>query len=385
MKTRLPGLDTLRTCAILAVMSYHFQSELPPFAQQVARFGWVGVDLFFALSGFLIASQFFRSYLQGTTPSLGRFYRQRAFRILPAYSLVLLLYWFVPVWREAPGMSPRWEFLTFTENLFVDYSKNHAFSHVWSLCVEEHFYLLFPVTAYLILHKPAMWKPVTLVLGLVLAGMGVRGYILLHILRPIGPENEAFGLAYIEKIYYPTYSRLDGLLAGVSLAMLRTFRPLWWSALERRGHALAISGLLLAATAAWSLAERGNSVSGVAAFGTVFGYPLLALGLALLVASAVSVNGFLSLHAVPGARIFATLAFSLYLTHKEVVHLVQRYVPAIVDRPLLALPTYAACCLAVAALLYGCVERPFLLLRDQVSFEKGGLPIDLQARIDPAI
>jgi peptidoglycan/LPS O-acetylase OafA/YrhL len=104
----------------------------------------MGVDLFFVLSGYLIGSQLLKPFRSGEHPRLWDFYRRRLYRILPAYLAVLALYFLVPVWREQDGISPLWQFLTFTENFFVDYAKNEAFSHVWSLCVEEHFYCCCP-------------------------------------------------------------------------------------------------------------------------------------------------------------------------------------------------------------------------------------------------
>jgi hypothetical protein len=79
---------------------------------------------------------------------------------------------FWPLWREAPGMSPLWQFLTFTENFFVDYSVNQAFSHVWSLCVEEHFYLLLPMIVLLMSRKAAAWKTIALLAFFVALGLG---------------------------------------------------------------------------------------------------------------------------------------------------------------------------------------------------------------------
>lgn len=90
---RLHGLDTLRALAIVVVMLYHFnmQGLLPSLMEPVAKIGWVGVDLFFVLSGFLISSQLLKPYLTGGEPSLKDFYTRRAYRILPAFFVVLLL------------------------------------------------------------------------------------------------------------------------------------------------------------------------------------------------------------------------------------------------------------------------------------------------------
>ena len=120
--------------------------------------------------------------------------------------------------------------------------------------------------------------------------------------------------------------------------------------------------------ASWLFKDRWVSVTGASAFGTVFGFPVLSIGLGLLVASALSDNGLLSRVKVPGAKLIATLAYSLYLTHKELIHLVDRGVPAIAqDHIFLWLAIYAVSCLMVAAALYLCVERPFLILRDRGS------------------
>lgn len=104
--TRLFGLDTLRALAILVVMLYHMTAfgELPSRILSVTDFGWMGVDLFFVLSGFLIGQQVLKPYLMGQRPSIAEFYRRRIYRILPAYLVVLALYFLVPGWRESPRL-----------------------------------------------------------------------------------------------------------------------------------------------------------------------------------------------------------------------------------------------------------------------------------------
>jgi peptidoglycan/LPS O-acetylase OafA/YrhL len=336
-----------------------------------ARVGWMGVDLFFVLSGYLIGSQLLRPYLRNEHPHLWGFYRNRIYRILPVYLVVLASYYLFPVWRESPNLPPLWQFLTFTQNLFVDYRVNQAFSHAWSLCIEEHFYLFLPLVVLLMMRKPSMRKTATVLGGLVLFGICVRAFVLFHSLRPLASAGQSFGLSYIERIYYPTYSRLDGLLAGVTIALVKAFRPVWWSALAKRGHTLLCLGLCMVGVAAWLFKDRWVSVSGASAFGTVVGFPVLSLGLGLIVTSALSVNGLLSRVKIPGAKLIATLAYSLYLTHKALIHLVDLCIPAIArDHVCLWLVVYTLCCLMVAALLYLCVERPFLILRDRGSIRQ---------------
>jgi peptidoglycan/LPS O-acetylase OafA/YrhL len=388
--TRLPGLDTLRAIAIVAVMLYHLKPFLPEKMTAAAQFGWMGVDLFFVLSGYLIGMQLLRPYSTGEKPSIREFYRRRAYRILPAYLVVLWLYLVFPTWRESPALPPLWQFLTFTVNLlFVDFS-HHAFSHVWSLCVEEHFYLVLPLLVILLMRRPSLRKTVIVIGAVVLFGICFRGYELLPLIAPPGWTGrgvlDEFGTFYYKYLYYPTYSRLDGLVVGVTLALVRLFRPGWWRWMARRGHAALMLGLMLTGLVCWMFRNDGMAdATKVAAWGTVVGYPLLAVGLGLLVVSSVSSNGLLSKFRMPGAQLVAMLAFSLYLTHKEVAHLDRTYLRSLTEaRDAKTVVIYAVTCLLVAGLLYGLVERPFMVLRDR-SERRRAEGVDVEMLREPAL
>ena len=182
--------------------------------------------------------------------------------------------------------------------------------------------------------------------------------------HPVADPDRAY-VPFMTRIYYPTYSRLDGLLVGVTLALVRSFRPHWWLEAARRGHALLLLGLATTGLALWMFGwgypSPENEVS------TVLGFPLLSLGLGVLVASSVSQNGLLRVR-VPGANLLATLAFSLYLTHKEIAHLDGLYLQHRLgygDRSWAAAAVYGATCLLAAGLLYRSVELPFMRLRDR--------------------
>jgi peptidoglycan/LPS O-acetylase OafA/YrhL len=162
----------------------------------------MGVDLFFVLSGYLIGSQLLRPYVRGSRPSIGGFYLRRAFRVLPAYLAVLLFYFAIPGFREAPGLSPAWQFLTFTENFRIDYLHDQAFSHVWSLCVEEHFYLVLPLLIVLLMRRPSFGKALAVILGILCFGIAIRTYIYIHQVQVFPRDDDLFGLAYVEKIYF---------------------------------------------------------------------------------------------------------------------------------------------------------------------------------------
>ncbi len=381
--SRLHGLDTLRAVAIVAVMIYHLQWSLPDGFRLIGQVGWMGVDLFFVLSGYLIGGQLLRPFARGEPLRVVDFYMRRAYRILPAFLVVLLLYFAVPAWREQPHLPAAWKLLTFTANLFMNFPKERAFSHVWSLCIEEHFYLVLPALVIWLMRKPVLWKAVSLIVAVVLFGICIRSWELVHVVQAPGLDGNDRAALLMKRLYYPTYSRLDGLVCGVGIALIQIFRPAWWARLARRPHLLLSAGLLIAGAATWLF--RGAYPSEDLPLGIVFGFPLLSLGFGVVVMSAASGAGLLRVR-IPGVQIMATLAFSLYLTHKEVVHVVHVLLPwteenvgwrtTLID---------AAACLAVAGLLYTCVERPFLLLRDRRSRKPASLSPGVEARLDPAL
>ena len=176
------ALDGLRGVAILLVILSHAHAPLFDGA-------FYGVDLFFVLSGFLIGGQLLRPLARGEAPSLRAFYLKRAFRILPAFWAVLAVYLLWPGFREAPGMEPWWKFASFVVNLDIDYASNAAFSHAWSLCVEEHFYLLFPALALLLTRKPSAVKFWAVCGAVLLGGVAVK--------RLIEPEEVADLIAFV--------------------------------------------------------------------------------------------------------------------------------------------------------------------------------------------
>ena len=288
---RKPGLDLLRAIAIVWVMLFHsfVVGGLGESYGWLSRFGWMGVDLFFVLSGFLIGSQVLTPLARGERLSFRDFYLRRAFRILPAFAAVLVLYLACPWFREAPGLEPWWKFASFTLNLSIDYANRQAFSHAWSLCVEEHFYLLFPLLALWMTRRPSPTKFVAVCLFVVLAGIALRGGVWLHD-TAVDPQRPWF----VEDIYYPTWNRLDGLLAGVVLATIKAFRPQLWERMGTRANTALMLGLAIVALSFWLFRDR------VGLLGNTLGWPVLSLGLALLVFAGAQPRSWISRWRVPG-------------------------------------------------------------------------------------
>lgn len=359
--TRKPGLDLLRAIAILWVMPFH--SYLAGYmGGGVLRWsGWMGVDLFFALSGFLIGSQVFNALASSGHVDFGDFYLRRGFRTLPAYFFVLGIYVAWPSMREAPGMMPLWQFLTYTLNLFMDPSHN-AFSHAWSLCVEEQFYLLFPLLALLLVRTGRLRRGAVVIAGLVLGGMVLRAWLWMHFVEPIQAKGGDTGDAYLRFLYVPTYARLDDLLGGIALAAARGYGTRGWVWIERHANAVSMTGALLIGLCMWGF--NGQRLSFAA---NVFGYLMLALAMTALVAGAASESGVLAKVRIPGTGWFAAASYSLYLTHKMVYgQLHGRFASWADGHGIWTALLYVTAVLAVGAALHYAVERPCLRLSEPV-------------------
>lgn len=351
----LPGLDSLRAIAVVWTMLFHsfLVGGLGEDWQWLQQYGWMGVDLFFVLSGFLIGAQVLAPLSRGEGFSFGDFWLRRAFRILPAFWAVLAVYLLWPGFREAPGMEPWWKFAGFFVNLSIDYGRNAAFSHAWSLCVEEHFYLLFPILAIAFARLRSGAALATFCIVLVLGGIALRSAIWLHF-DALDPGYNWF----VEEIYYPTWNRLDGLLAGVLLATWKTYRPDSWQRMATRANGVFIAGLATMALSFWLFRDRtgllGNSI----------GWPVLSLGLAMLVFAGAQAGSWIGRRAFPGAAWLAAVSYSLYLVHKPMFGLVETHVGESLDgRGFIAFVVYGIASLLAAALLYYAVERPGLRLR----------------------
>jgi len=349
---RLAGLDVLRAAAIVWVMLFHswLVGGLGPRFAGLQNTGWMAVDLFFVLSGYLIGGQLLRPLSRGEPLNFWSFYRRRAFRIIPAFTVVLALYFMVPGFNREGGLAPLWEFLTYTVNLFIDYDTQEAFSNVWSLCVEEHFYLLFPFVAWFLTRRnsrAALWVAIVTV---IVGGMLLRWSLWYH--------SQAH---FLEVIYYPTYNRLDGLLAGVVLAAIEVYQPATWAWLCRYANRVMLPlGIALLAIAIYVCQDKTTLVA------TVIGYPLIAWAMASFVIVGASPTGLLSWFCIPGVRWVALVSYSVYLIHKAIFKQVEAHLPIWFDsHPCLTFLAYSTAALMAGAVLHYAVERPFLRLRDR--------------------
>jgi peptidoglycan/LPS O-acetylase OafA/YrhL len=361
-KHKLLGLDHLRALAITYVLLFHYQIFAhPDWVNKIGSFGWTGVDLFFVLSGFLISGQLFSAIAKGKPISMREFFTKRFFRIIPPYLVILGLYLAFPFLREREHMAPLWKHLTFTFNFGLDYSQTGTFTHSWSLCVEEQFYLALPLTLGLLTYFNAGKKAAYLLIALFLAGFPIR-YINWHYFVEPASASDHFGAFFNKYIYYPTYNRLDGLLVGVSIAGAYTFYPAIKTTINKYANMIMLAGVLILIAAYFVSAPQATFNT------TIWGYPLISLGYGLIVAAIVCPGNFLYNVKSKVISQIATLSYGIYLSHKLVIHLTQGLLEKAGISPngnLMML-----CCLfasvAAALILRYTIEKPSLKLRNRV-------------------
>jgi peptidoglycan/LPS O-acetylase OafA/YrhL len=361
---RLHGLDTLRALAVTLVVLHHytlFVSNDDHTFGWVGQVGWAGVDLFFALSGYLIGNQILAALKTDAGLSLTSFYARRLLRTLPNYLVVLAIYFLWPAVGEEAPLAPLWRYLSFTQNLGL--APGTAFSHSWSLAVEEQFYLLLPALALLAgglhlrlgLRVRSAWAFIACVIA---AGMLLRAQLwFTHV------DAHKYGIYFYYKlIYYASLCRLDELVAGVALALAKNRHPDLWARITAHGNrALAAGGVVLGA-AFWLFLDNHY---GFAA--TVFGYPLLGIGFGLLILAALSQRSLLRDLRLPGAGPLALWSYAIYLTHRGVGEIAAGPLQEFGYGPQTPLAIAVLLALSVLAgwILYRLVETPFMALRER--------------------
>lgn len=355
---RLAGLDTLRALAIALVLMSHyhgFVSHAPTFGF-MGRIGWAGVDLFFVLSGYLIGNQLLAPAARGDSLNLKTFFARRLLRTLPNYYAVLAVYLAAELLLpDSPiagkSMAPVWQFLTFTQNFNLNYGE--TFTHSWSLCIEEQFYLVLPLAVLALVGSERsprlLWCALVAAIG---AGMTVRGMAFMD-----GMD------VFAAPVYYSSFSRFDELLPGVAIAMLKNFHPAAFARILRHGNALLAAGLAMSAAVLYGVMNEAPTAFAA----STFGFSLVAASFALLTCSALSPGSLLNRVRIPGTASLALWSYAVYLVHKPVFMALR---PELVNRNIdPGAPFTIAAVMAAGILggwlLYRVVETPFMRVRSR--------------------
>lgn len=356
-KNRIPALDGVRGAAISLVLVYHalyFFADFPTGsvaarALALTRLWWNGVDLFFVLSGFLIGGILLDA--RSSPRYYQTFYARRAFRILPLYFFVLVLYVVTASRLPLFGVPlPIWSYVPMLQNFFIAATGTFGVAWLgvtWSLAVEEQFYLVAP---FLIrkLSSPTLER---LVIATILVAPVLR--LVLFYSMPMG---------YIAAMVL-VFSRADVLMWGVGVAMI-VRKPALMAYLAARRTTLASTTILLAITLLWftlknwSIASVEMVVVGYSVQGLFFG------SLLFLVLQNLS-SPLSQMFALRPLRFLGERAYGIYLLHVPAIYLAFMLAgykaPRISNQTELSI-SIGALIIAVAAasLSWRFVERPLI-------------------------
>jgi peptidoglycan/LPS O-acetylase OafA/YrhL len=343
------GIDGLRALAVIAVLLFHADVSW-------ATGGFLGVEIFFVISGFLITSLLLSEWRTCKSVDLGAFWLRRARRLLPASLLVIiatLVYAvvFLPgkvaSWRgdalAAVGQVINWYLIFADRPYFEIVGRPPPLQHFWSLAIEAQLYLLWPPLFLLL-----MWRvKERSVLLLVITGVAASGLVMAGLYHSnLDPA----------RVYYGTDTRAGGFLVGVALAFVQSAS--WLQHRVGRWKSLLIDGIGVVAVGALIFCiVRLDEYQSLRYQG---GLLLVALLTAVAIAALVSpgARAFPALLAPPPLHWIGLRSYSIYLWHWPVF---------VVTRPQLdlsldgwqSLALRFGVTLALAELSYRCVETPF--------------------------
>jgi len=371
----IPALDGLRGVAIILVVVYHAARGLPyvgsreQVVQSLVNLGWVGVDLFFVLSGFLITGILLDA--KGGSGYFRTFYGRRVLRIFPLYlTYVAFVVWLAPaLGLEPPRAAAQlrgeqaWYWSYMVNALVARWGWASApwhTAHLWSLSVEEQFYLVWPALVFALSRRNLIRTAV----GIAAAAMALR--VLL-----VSTAGASVG------VYVLLPTRMDGLALGAVLAGLARERDAW-PRLRRWAPAVA-GGAILTLTAIF----RREWLLPSGTLTEMAGYAALALLSAAAVVSAVGAAAgtvAASLWTNPLLRFFGRYSYGLYVWHQVTIAMLQEHLLPPGRLPLVRgshLPGYVLfvalaflLCVGVALVSWHALEYPFLQLKRLLPYRR---------------
>ena len=359
----IPELDGLRAIAVLLVLARHIFRPLQErdpdlmvafgydFATPFVN-GWVGVDLFFVLSGFLISRHLLSRHRQGRTISMGAYLGARAMRILPAYFAVLGLVLLGAFPFYAPEVTTR----SILVHLAVlqDYLGSDIVVAFWSLGVEEKFYLCAPFIVLVAAHMRGA-RRYGLLAALILMPMVLRMTAL------AGGGDIGSYEALFRNFRSPFHLTFDGLAMGTMVAFLQADGVTQRMGIALRRVILALSVLMLG-----SLIFHAPMMARIDAFDATAQPLLIALGFGGILVSLLDRRGTPGWLGARPLFVIAILSYTLYLVHMPLIPLATVLSLAIGGplEPVIFAGTVFVLSLAAAMVIHFAIEKPFLMLKE---------------------
>jgi len=366
-----PGLDGLRAIAVIMVFFQHYGNG----KAFIFGWGWTGVDIFFVLSGFLITGILFDSRHQAN--KYLNFYMRRTLRIFPLYYFLWALFlilspfvhwewdWRWATWPGYFGNYARFIFLNHAENVYqfdrLTFGANvtkwfgfpvHLYiGHFWSLCVEEQFYLIWPLLIYKIGNRKSLIKICTVVI------------ITMPFIRWLIVATASSKLLELELLYRSMPTRIDALLIGGLLALL--IRGPQKELLFRLRHWMIFGGLFLliitylTITNLLKVPYTGSATNWI----SIFGFTLIDICAAGVLLETIKANGLLEkILSIKLLRNFGIITYGFYvyhdLLHDFYAYFANRFFPENAFPATLIIAF--SCTWIIAVLSFWIIEMPML-------------------------
>lgn len=318
------------------------------------KVGWVGVDLFFVLSGFLVSGLLFSDYQKLGRIRISRFYIRRGLKIWPAFSVLIAAGLLTDLASGPLFLISKRHLLA--ELVFMQSYFPGLWNHTWSLAVEEHFYLSLPVLLLLMIRRRSE-SPFALIPYV----FGAIAVFSLACRFAVGWKEN--GTSNFLIYYFPTHLRMDGLMFGVLLSYYKRFRPDVFDRIASwRGGWIVIVGAMVSLSL-FPVEDRNMHT---------WGFTLMYLGSGFLVAKAVAFEGPGQIRSISSLLAsLGTYSYSIYLWHMF-------YQLRILSHFHIASFTLWFVCYFPGAILFGIVaakiiEFPVLRFRDRV-FPRSAMP-----------
>lgn len=350
---RIPGLDGIRGLSILLIILFHCQMLTLP---------WVSLQLFFVLSGYLITGILLRERSGAFGPYIKRFYMRRTLRIFPIYYIIIIAivaYIYFYKLRLIPQVEDWPYLLTYTYNIKLAFAGGKSFvtSHLWSLAVEEQFYLLWPLVIFF---TPTRYYKGLFIL-LILMGPVLRYLALIAL--PALSSNEDIAHA----LYKLPTSHLDAFACGALLCVVKLKVDL----------KMLITAFLLAVGfgAFYQLQVIGKPLNSSLGYPlhfshpwqAVWGYSVWNILSAMLIAAVVNGKVFVRFFELAALRYVGKVSYGMYLVHFPIVWPMFFWLRSLgVPEPkLLNLFAVTFASLAMATVFFYAIEKPLLGLKDK--------------------
>jgi peptidoglycan/LPS O-acetylase OafA/YrhL len=349
LRGRLVELDVIRGVAIILAMGWHFNGGRVGIAvidwllEPGRRIGWCGVDLFFVLSGFLIGGLVFKEYEKTGAFSFQRFLVRRVFKIWPIlYSLLLFQIFIV---RSHPWQSYLFQCLFHVQNYLPT-----SLDHLWSVAVEEQFYVIFALLYSLLTRRSSGSSILPWILLVVMGGA-----LLARILAT------SMGIP-ARDIQWQTQYRIDGLACGLLLAWIKNFRKEMYDYIASCRVAL-VPLILIGVSLLWIMPRDGVYMSSI---GYTANY-LTAAAVILIFSQSAPRHLSLPWRAVAGVGLYsyALYVFQFAAVRPSAMLSAKLHLTGSGGALFIVFADYAAAG-CVAVVMTGLVEQPMLRLRDRL-------------------